>query len=141
MYLLHILCYVYYVFFYCCCTIKLYINLLGNCSTSPKLEGWEWKCLCLLGPVKTESVWVCVYVSAWLDVILVLKIKERTVYPSLLFKKWFSKQYWCRFLSFCHICFHFNVKKKSAVLYANVLFFKKCYCTVNIIVNIFVSSW
>lgn len=36
--------------------------------------------------------------------------------------------------------FFFSLFQKSAVQYANVLFFKKCYCTVNIIVNIFVSS-
>lgn len=55
------------------------------------------------------------------------------------FEKWFLKQYWCR--PFCHICFFsISLFEKSAVQYANVLFFKKCYCTVNIIVNIFVSS-
>lgn len=44
-------------------------------------------------------------------------------------------------ISFCPHLFSFScLKKKSAVQYANVLFFKKCYCTVNIIVNIFVSS-
>lgn len=42
--------------------------------------------------------------------------------------------------TFCHICFQLHFFEKSAVQYANVLFFKKCYCTVNIIVNIFVSS-
>lgn len=36
--------------------------------------------------------------------------------------------------------FSISLFEKSAVQYANVLFFKKCYCTVNIIVNIFVSS-
>lgn len=36
--------------------------------------------------------------------------------------------------------FSISLFEKSVVQYANVLFFKKCYCTVNIIVNIFVSS-
>lgn len=42
--------------------------------------------------------------------------------------------------TFCHIFSLSFCFQKSAVPYANVLFFKKCYCTVNIIVNIFVSS-
>lgn len=41
---------------------------------------------------------------------------------------------------FCHVCFQFHFLRRVLVQYANVLFFKKCYCTVNIIVNIFIPS-
>lgn len=53
---------------------------------------------------------------------------EKTADPSLLFKKWFSKVVSVQpsFFSF------FTFFQKSAVPYANVLFFKKCYCSVNI---------